>query len=106
MLDPRQNALHAARFLNQLKAEFGSWEAAVGAYHSRTPIHARRYIARFREVHAALGALPDPPADPAPVPARPTPLDAAARPTLSNGPSSRARALSMAPIAPIWGRLP
>lgn len=48
MFDPQANALYAARFLNRLKAEFGSWEQAAGAYHSRTPELAARYIARFR----------------------------------------------------------
>jgi len=54
MFDPIQNAKYAARFLRKLHAELGSWEGAVGAYHSRTPKYANRYIARFRTIMAAL----------------------------------------------------
>ena len=35
MIDPRKNALYAARFLKRLYAEFNNWELAAGAYHSR-----------------------------------------------------------------------
>ncbi|TVP69594.1 MAG: lytic transglycosylase domain-containing protein [Rhodobacteraceae bacterium] len=48
MIDPQVNADYAARLLRDHKARLGSWEAAVGAYHSGTPDLARRYIARFR----------------------------------------------------------
>lgn len=61
MFDPEANALYAARFLAGLKAEFGSWEAAAGAYHSRTPHLAARYTARFRQHLAALASDPPPP---------------------------------------------
>ncbi|MGB3148827.1 MAG: transglycosylase SLT domain-containing protein, partial [Paracoccaceae bacterium] len=47
MFDPTANATYAARFLRDLYAEKGSWEAAAGAYHSRTPAYAERYAARF-----------------------------------------------------------
>lgn len=47
MFDPLANALYAARFLRQLYAEQGSWEAAAGAYHSRNPQFAEGYAARF-----------------------------------------------------------
>ncbi|MBK5928555.1 hypothetical protein CCR87_14650 [Rhodobaculum claviforme] len=47
MFDPGRNALYAARFLSELHAEFGSWTAAAGAYHSRTPELAERYTRRF-----------------------------------------------------------
>jgi len=60
MLDPGANALYAARFLAGLHAEFGSWEAAAGAYHSRTPAHAERYTERFRAHLAALQSAPEP----------------------------------------------
>lgn len=61
MTDPETGALYAARFLSDLFSETGDWIDAAGAYHSRTPVHARRYRARFEEVLAGLGALPDPP---------------------------------------------
>jgi hypothetical protein len=35
--DPDANARYAAHFLKALYAETGSWEAAVGRYHSATP---------------------------------------------------------------------
>jgi hypothetical protein len=54
MTDPEASALYAARFLRDLYAETGDWTAAAGAYHSRTPVHARRYRARFTEVLASL----------------------------------------------------
>ena len=49
MFDPEANALYAARFLAGLQEELGSWEAAAGAYHSRTPALAARYTERFRQ---------------------------------------------------------
>lgn len=59
MFEPEANALYAARFLSGLHAELGSWEAAAGAYHSRTPALAERYTARFRSHLAQLqGAQP------------------------------------------------
>lgn len=74
MIDPAANALYAARFLRDLHAETGSWNAAAAAYHSRTPVHANRYLARFTRILAGLdpagteatAALPAPPrAEPA-----------------------------------------
>ncbi|MBS0565477.1 MAG: transglycosylase SLT domain-containing protein [Proteobacteria bacterium] len=52
MFDPLANALYAARFLRQLYAEQGSWEAAAGAYHSRNPDFAREYAARFARLRS------------------------------------------------------
>ncbi|SDW86530.1 hypothetical protein SAMN05444336_102568 [Albimonas donghaensis] len=46
MLDPEANARYAARFLRALRDETGSWETAVGYYHSRTPDLAAGYRAR------------------------------------------------------------
>jgi hypothetical protein len=54
MFDPVLNARYAARFLRDLRRELGSWERAVGAYHSRRHAHAVRYLERFAEVRAAL----------------------------------------------------
>jgi hypothetical protein len=54
MFDPMANAIYAARFLRDLYAEQGSWEAAAGAYHSRTPEFADRYAARFSRIRNGL----------------------------------------------------
>lgn len=63
MLDPVQNALHAARFLRGLKAEFGSWPPAIAAYHSRDRDRGAAYLAR---VEAAMPPFGAPPSDAAP----------------------------------------
>jgi hypothetical protein len=55
MADPEIGADYAARFLRALHDEFGSWSAAAGAYHSRTPELAARYRARFDTILASLG---------------------------------------------------
>jgi len=52
MTDPISNARYAASFLSRLKNEFGTWDRAIGAYHSRTHHHANRYraiVARNRD---------------------------------------------------------
>ncbi|MCB1405802.1 MAG: lytic transglycosylase domain-containing protein [Rhodobacteraceae bacterium] len=54
ILDPITSARYAARHLFNLHREFGTWEAAAGAYHSRTPRHNARYRARFAELRAGL----------------------------------------------------
>lgn len=54
LLDPLTAARYAARHLAALHRELGSWEAAAGAYHSRTPAHAARYRARFAALRAGL----------------------------------------------------
>ena len=54
MLDPAANGLYAAHFIASLYRETGSWAAAAGAYHSRTPVHARRYRQRFQRIYARL----------------------------------------------------
>lgn len=54
MFSPRENARYAAKFLDTLYAEFGSWRDAVGAYHSRTPQFANRYKRRFDDHLAQL----------------------------------------------------
>ena len=58
MFDPDQNAAYAARFLRELHAEYGSWTAAAGAYHSRTATLATAYARRFETVLAALKDQP------------------------------------------------
>ena len=56
MFDPLNNARYAARFVSELQAEFGDWRKAAGAFHSRTQVHATRYLARFDELRAGLQA--------------------------------------------------
>lgn len=57
MFDPELNAEYAATFLRQLYSELGSWRAAAGAYHSRTPSYAKVYTTRFDQIRADLGPL-------------------------------------------------
>ncbi|SIT80577.1 transglycosylase SLT domain-containing protein [Pontibaca methylaminivorans] len=56
MFDPELNARYAAKFLMELYRELGDWSAAAGAYHSRTPSHARSYTARFARIRSTMGA--------------------------------------------------
>jgi len=58
MFDPEVAAAYAARFLQDLHAESGSWSRAAGAYHSRTPHFANIYRARFDRILADLGGQP------------------------------------------------
>jgi hypothetical protein len=57
MLDPDRNALYAAGYLADHYARTGDWSLAAAAYHSATPDHAKRYLARFEETLAQLAAL-------------------------------------------------
>lgn len=50
MFDPLENARYAASFLARLHDETRDWSQAAGAYHSRTPRHAKRYRARFDRI--------------------------------------------------------
>ena len=43
MFEPGPSGDYAARFLKSLHAETGDWIKAAGFYHSRTPVHAKRY---------------------------------------------------------------
>lgn len=47
MFEPYANARYAAEFLKSLFDESGDWRIAAGAFHSRTPALADRYIKRF-----------------------------------------------------------
>ncbi len=58
MFDQEVNGTYAAQFLRSLHEELGSWSAAAGAYHSRTPEFANRYRARFDRIYAGLGGQP------------------------------------------------
>lgn len=63
MFDPLINARYAAQLLASLYAEKGTWPAAAGAYHSRTPKYATRYSRRFSGILAGMGQAE--PANPA-----------------------------------------
>lgn len=54
MFDPLANARYAAKFVSQLYGEMGDWRRAAGAFHSRTPSNANRYLARFDELRSTL----------------------------------------------------
>lgn len=64
MLDPVQNADHAARFLSALHAELGDWTQAVGAYHSRSENLATAYRNRVARTLARLAPAPEEPRPP------------------------------------------
>lgn len=98
MFQPRANALYAARFLKALHAELGDWSAAVGAYHSRTPELASRYVARFERIRVSL----DTPATPMPTPRAPTRLgvDIAQRSRIIVGNGTQISKGSLVPIDP------
>ena len=57
MLDPAQNADYAARYLLSQFRRVGDWKAAIGAYHSRTPEYAARYLARYETITDQLGPV-------------------------------------------------
>lgn len=61
MLDPDIGAAYAAKFLKGLYTEKGDWSAAAGAYHSRTPQYAARYLQRFDRFYQAALDVPVPP---------------------------------------------
>lgn len=54
MFDPMLNAKYAAHFLAKLHKELGSWDRAVGAYHSRTEKYAARYLKKFAAIRDDL----------------------------------------------------
>lgn len=54
MFDPLTNARYAADFVRRLHAETGDWRRAAGAFHSRTPANADRYLTRFDELRAGF----------------------------------------------------
>ncbi|WP_233499410.1 lytic transglycosylase domain-containing protein [Pararhodobacter sp. CCB-MM2] len=60
LLDPMVAGRYAAHLIARLHDEFGSWEGAAGAYHSRTPQYANRYRARFAEMRDSLRDAPLP----------------------------------------------
>ena len=59
MLDPHAAADYAARFLTDLKNEFGDWQTAATKYHSRTPAYAKRYGKKLAAIQDMLLEAPD-----------------------------------------------
>lgn len=53
MFDPITNARYAATFIKSLYAQTNDWTTAAGQYHSKTKIHADRYIARYAAIYDA-----------------------------------------------------
>ena len=81
MLDPHAGAEYAARFLVDLKNEFGDWQTAATKYHSRTPTFSKRYGKKLTAIQNALLKAPDNKAGPLerlvrPEPARPPAINA------------------------------
>ena len=68
MLEPTENARHAARFLLELYDQTGDWRSAAGAYHSRDADRAETYVARLVSMNAESRVAPDPVPDPQPDP--------------------------------------
>ena len=71
MFDPARSGDYAARFLKSLHEESGDWITAAGHYHSRTPVHARRYRGLVRKAANGLGVMADVDPAPARAPVRP-----------------------------------
>lgn len=60
MFDPEISADYAAALLARNFEKTSDWSQAAGTYHSRTPVHAARYRARFDEVFASLSGFSAP----------------------------------------------
>ena len=56
--DPVENAHYAARFLNQLKGQTGSWNTAIADYHSATADLGLPYQRRVLAAWHRLGSVP------------------------------------------------
>lgn len=91
--DPAANARYAARFLQQLLAQTGSWPRAVAGYHSLTPDIGGEYARKV----LAIWAQPEPRqgTPPSPAPALPPPSAASSAPVLPMPGSATARILPM-----------
>ena len=76
MADPQKNAAYAAAYLAAKYRETGSWQSAIGLYHSATQEFAERYVERFLtilgDLHITSGHAQTPvePAPPQPEPHR------------------------------------
>jgi hypothetical protein len=47
--DPAHNVAYGARYLRQHYNEMGNWNAAIAAYHSKTPAFGNKYLARVQK---------------------------------------------------------
>lgn len=104
MFDPGRNADYAAAFLTGLFAEFGTWDGAVAAFHSRTPHHAARYMDRYTRIYAALADAPVPTRS---APRRPQPLNIQTRPALLGTSETRSGPFLGGPaVRPLWEARP
>ena len=56
--DPAQNAAYAARYLNQLKSQTGSWNTAIADYHSALPDLGLPYQRLVLAAWKRIGNLP------------------------------------------------
>lgn len=56
MFDPTENARYAAKFLKKLHREMGSWNRAIGAYHSRTSARSATYRNKVEKMRRKLPA--------------------------------------------------
>lgn len=56
--DPAENAAYAARYLNQLKAQTGSWNTAIADYHSALPDLGLPYQRLVLAAWKRIGNLP------------------------------------------------
>jgi hypothetical protein len=54
MMDPERNALYAAQLVKDHMDRTGDWIAAAGAFHSRTPDVAARYLDRFVAIYERI----------------------------------------------------
>jgi len=100
--DPAANARYAATFLNELQARTGSWDGAIGAYHSATSERGGAYRAR---VFAAWTGSGPRAGTPMPGGGIMIPVLAASRlapaaGTLSDSPSLGPTPSAMAPMTP------
>ena len=57
--DPMENAGFAAGFLNELKTQTGSWDAAIADYHSGLPALGLPYQRRVLTAWQRLGGVPE-----------------------------------------------
>lgn len=55
MIDPRTNVFYGAYYLKTLFDQYGSWQAAVGRYHSSNKSFQNEYLCRVVNVRVGLG---------------------------------------------------